>query len=104
MTWGDMIDGAAVYYTDNNAVRDALISCSSSDHVAKRLLISVLALECIHQITPWYARVPTDSNMADSPSRLDTSHIVQLGAKQDELDLDNCWARHAALADQWGED
>ena len=104
ITWGDMIEGAAVFYTDNNAVRDALIACSSSNLIARRQLVSVLALECIHQITPWYARVPTDSNLADKPSRLDTSQLVQLGAMQDQLDLMSCWSRHAALADQWGDD
>ena len=85
LTWGDHIGGAAVFYTDNNAVRDALISCDSSNHVAKRLLISVLALECIHQIT-----VPTDSNMSDSPSRLDTKRLVHLGAEHDVVILEDC--------------
>ena len=76
----------------------------SSTDVAKGLLISVLALECIHQVTPWYAPVPTDSNMSDSPSRLDTKRLVALGAGHDSLTLEDCWMRHTALTKQWGKD
>ena len=104
MTWGDRLGGAAVFYTDNNTVRDTLISCNSSNKVAKALLISVLALECVRQVTPWYARVPTDSNMSDAPSRLETSHLAGMGTMHDQLDLESCWVAHSELVEQWGED
>ena len=104
MTSGNRLGGAAVFYTDNNAVRDALISCNSSNKVAKGLLISVLALECVQQVTPWYARVPTDSYMSDAPSRMETSHLNAMGAIHDALDLERCWVEHSALLGQWGED
>ena len=59
--WGRRITDAVVIYTDNNGVRDTLISCVSRNVTARKILIATMALECIMQITPWYARVPTKS-------------------------------------------
>lgn len=64
LLWGDRITDAVVIYTDNNGVRDTLISCISRNAVARKILIATVALECTKQITPWYARVPTDSNVS----------------------------------------
>ena len=88
-----------LFHTDNTAVRDALISCNSSNQVAKGLLISVLALECIQQVTPWYARVP--SNMSDNPSRLETTRLTAIGAQHDPL---KTVGLSATLMEQWGEE
>jgi len=64
LIWGSSVS-AVVVYTDNNAVRDAMISCHTTNHVAKKILIATLSLESELQLAPWYARVPTDSNTAD---------------------------------------
>ena len=61
----DHVTDAVVIYTDNNGVRDSLISCVSRNVAAKKILVATMALECTKQITPWYARVPTDSNLSD---------------------------------------
>ena len=45
IVWSDFMNGSAVFNTDNNAVRDCLISFNTGNVVAKRLLIAVLALE-----------------------------------------------------------
>ena len=103
LIWGDRLRTETVFYTDNNAVRDALISCSTSNRVARGLLVATVALETVHQVSPWYARVPTDSNHSDGPSRQDSSKVRALGATEDELDVVDCWARHQALARKWGE-
>lgn len=60
--WGDVISDAVVIYTDNNAVRDTLIAGHATNGLAKRILVATLGLECEKQLTPWYAKVPTDSN------------------------------------------
>ena len=104
MAWSRLMSGSTVFYTDNNAVRDCLISCSTGNFVAKRMLIAVFALECLEQFTPWYAPVPTGSHMADAPSRLNVEPMLQLGVVQDKLDVSNLWARHLALAATWGEE
>ena len=66
-------------YTDNNGVRDILISCVTRHAVARSILTATLALEAMLQITPWYARVPTDSNLSDSPSRFSLDKLLAMG-------------------------
>ena len=38
-------NSALVVYTDNNAVRDAMISCHTSNVVARRVLVAALSIE-----------------------------------------------------------
>ena len=102
LLWSDTVSGSVVFYTDNNAVRDVMISCSTSNGVAKGLLIATLALEGLKQISPWYARVPTDSNLSDGPSRMRNEKVLKLGAVRDSLDVQRCWDQHVALALEWG--
>jgi len=46
--------GAVVTYTDNNAVRDALIAGHTASSLARKILIATLGLESELQLTPWY--------------------------------------------------
>ena len=39
----------------------------------------LLKLEMASNVTPWYARVPTPSNVADSPSWGDTKQLIDQG-------------------------
>jgi hypothetical protein len=56
-------------------------------------------------VDPWYARVlPTDSNLADGPSRLRLEQVLQLGASACEIDALQCWDALLAYARKWGED
>ena len=78
LEWGHLVSSAAVIYTDNNAVRDTLISCGTSNPTARLLLVATLALECEVQLTPWCSRVPTDSHSSDAPSRLSCKDLLML--------------------------
>ena len=78
--WGLDVTDAVVIYTDNNGVRDTLISCNTRNKIAREILIATLAIEGVLQIIPWYARVPTDSNYAGAPSRLSYEKRLSLGA------------------------
>jgi len=102
--WGDVVSNALVIYTDNNAVRDALITGHTNNVVAKRILLATLGLECEKQLTPWYARVPTDSNTADGPSRLRVESLLKLGVHSCDFDVSSCWDALLALAVKWGEE
>ena len=102
LLWGDLMGGSAVIYTDNNALGDSLISCNTSNGVGRTILVASLALEFNKQICPWYARVPTDSNLADGPSRLDFSRVRALGAMLEHVDAADCWAQLSALSETWG--
>lgn len=101
--WGDVIIDAVVIYTDNNGVRDALISCGTRNAVAKQILTATLVLESTKQITPWYARVPTDSNLSDGPSRFSCNKVISMGASRCDVSGEECWAQLRALNEKWGE-
>ena len=103
LIWGSSVSSAVVVYTDNNAVRDAMISCHTTNTVAKKILIATLSLESELQLAPWYARVPTDSNTADNPSRLTTSPLLKMGAKQCEVCVEERWGVLVTRAESWGE-
>ena len=85
-------------------VRDALIAVHRTNARAKGILVATLGLECEKQLTPWYARVPTDSNLADEPSRLKAERVLQLGACPCDVDVSQCWAALLAYAEKWGEE
>ena len=59
---------AFVCFMDNNSARDVAISGCGRNSVANSLIEFLLKLEMASNVTPWYARVPTPSNVADSPS------------------------------------
>ena len=101
--WNAMITGALVIYTDNNAVRDAMISCNTKNSVARSILVATLILESERCLWPWYSRVPTDSNFADAPSRFSISKLLQLGAVRYCLDVGKCWEHVEATSKIWGE-
>ena len=102
--WAGWVNSAVVVYTDNNAVRDAMISCHTSNVVARRVLIAALSIESEYYLAPWYARVPTDSNLADDTSRLSIRHLQELGAQQSELNLNDCWDALVTRANKWGDE
>ena len=56
---------AVVVYTDNDAVRDCLISCNTSSSNARPILDPYLKVEFQISFNAWMSRVPTDSNIAD---------------------------------------
>ena len=101
--WGSDFSDAVVIFTDNNGVRDTLISCNARSKIARDILTATLAVESTSQITPWYARVPTDSNIANDPSRFSCDKLLSLGAVQCIVDGGSCWAEVSALSESWGE-
>lgn len=102
--WGRLITDAVVICTDNNGVRDTLIACSTRNAVARKILTATRAVESTLQLTPWYARVPTDSNFSDGPSRFCCQKLLAMGAIRCRLDGDECWAELLSLSEKWGED
>ena len=54
---------------DNNGTRDVAINGSARTFPGSSLVASLLAQEDAACVTAWYARVPSQSNIADPPSR-----------------------------------
>ena len=62
-------DSQVVIYTDNDGVRDCLIACQTDSLNGRQILDACLRAEFGLRGNFWFARVPTDSNIADWPSR-----------------------------------
>ena len=68
--WRYKLEGIPVVcFVDNNSARDVAISGTGRNATARALIGFLLKLEMAACTAPWYARVPTPSNVADEPSR-----------------------------------
>ena len=85
--WGKLLSSRqVVFYVDNDGVRDVLISCNTAHPVGSVLLTSVLELEGALAISSWFTRVPSKSNIADSPSRGEIADLIALKAKHEQVE------------------
>ena len=90
--WRQFITNCAVVvYTDNDAVRDCLIACNTSSSNARPILDLYLKVEFQSSFNAWMSRVPTDSNIADAPSRGDCESLRALGASETHVNVEMVW-------------
>ena len=88
IVWRQFITNCAVVvYTDNDAVRDCLIACNTSSCNARPILDLYLKVEFQSSFNAWMSRVPTDSNIADAPSRGDCKSLHELGASETNVNV-----------------
>ena len=89
--WGEVLSSRqVVFYVDNDGVRDALISCNTSDPVGSVLLTKVLEKESACAISSWFTRVPSKSNVADDPSRGEIDQLIAAQAKPEQVEPVAC--------------
>ena len=82
LTWIRRLEGRrCIYFIDNDSARVALVKQYSPVLSSLRILIQCTTLDALHLMVPWYARVPTASNPADGPSRLDDKDLRAVGSK-----------------------
>ena len=68
--WQDHLQGCQlVCFVDNNGVRDSLISCRTRAVSARDILTATLRMGDTLNVGSWFARAPTEANVADNPSR-----------------------------------
>ena len=80
--WRSIIGSSSVIcFVDNNSARDVAISGCGRNCVASILVEFLLKLEMATNVTPWYTRVPTPSNIADDPSRGVVQYLIESGAE-----------------------
>ena len=91
--WSREVAGSQlVVFIDNNAVRDSLISCDTSNKTALIILNAILQLEDKVKALAWYTRVPSPSNIAGDPSRQDCAFLRSLKCQEDKVDMDDILA------------
>jgi hypothetical protein len=70
-TWEKYLKGKRVIYLiDNESARLSLVKCYSPVLASLRLVLDCMEFDQSMASHPWYARVPTHSNIADDPSRM----------------------------------
>ena len=74
-----------VFYLDNDAARSGLIKGAGATLEASELIREFTCHEMQLQCMTWFARVPTHSNVADGPSRLDFRARILKGAVKEEI-------------------
>ena len=80
--WKSALGSSSIIcFVDNNSARDVAISGCGRNSVANVLVEFLLKLEMATNVTPWYTRVPTPSNIADEPSRGSIQTLLESGAE-----------------------
>ena len=70
LTWQSRLRGQrVVFFVDNESARLAAIKSYSPILASTKILADISLFDHVHEVYPWYARVPTFSNISDGPSR-----------------------------------
>ena len=64
------VDTLLVHYIDNDAACSALVRADGATGLARALVNQYVDYEYKCKFFPWFARVPSHSNLSDEPSRL----------------------------------
>ena len=89
LVWRSLIKGChVVFYGDNDAARASLIAGRGSTSVGEKILSSFVTYEFSLQLKVWFSRVPTSSNIADGPGRLDCELVEGLHSTLVEVPWD----------------
>ncbi len=70
-----------------DGARHCLINLSCKSGLIRSVLASLALLQAKHPMLPWYSRVPSTSNCADDPSRLQFEKLRLAGCVQVFPDL-----------------
>ena len=66
----------AIYFIDNDGVKEALVKGSTNSDACKKILRECLIQDSQSHAMSWYSRVSSPSNISDGPSRLDFSEVL----------------------------
>ena len=81
LLWQHLFGGSqVVHYIDNESVRLALLRGSGETEIARLVAAKIMDAEFTAGTKSWYARVASESNIADAPSRLDFKLLETLGS------------------------
>ena len=86
--WREYICGApVVFYIDNDAARSAFIQGVGATNMSKLFTETFVTLEFRLRILSWFGRVPSHSNLADAPSRLQFNDPLLRACKRIHLNF-----------------
>ena len=92
LTWsGRMTGRRVIYFIDNDSARMASIKSYSPAKPSLEIVMSCVEWDGLNNSTAWYARVPTESNIADAPSRMDRTFCNSIRGRTLSPVLPNGW-------------
>ena len=87
--WSKLMEKRQVLiFVDNDGARHSWIKGSADSVHAMRMIHKGTLLEAQLEVQPYFCRVPTMSNIADGPSRLDFRMCFALGAEEFKVPMD----------------
>ena len=66
-----------IYFIDNDGVKEAMVKGTTDSLACKKILRECMVQDSKNHSMSWYARIPSPSNIADGPSRLDFSQVEE---------------------------
>ncbi|CAE7211512.1 SLC24A2 [Symbiodinium sp. CCMP2592] len=94
--WSSYIDGErCIFFVDHSGVLSACINSNSIDASWRSLLLHLEAADEARPCLPWFHRVPSQSNIADPPSRGRWDELAFLGPVT--RDVPTCFVTGATL-------
>ena len=79
--WSDYVDSErCIFFVDHSGVLSACINSNSIDASWRSLLLHLEAADEARPCLPWFHRVPSQSNIADPPSRGNWAELEFLGS------------------------
>ena len=82
-TWATRMEGRdCITFIDNNSARFGLLRGFSQVCASAAIVDAFWLLDARLGVSSWLARVPSPSNIADGPSRLDFTESVSMGGRQ----------------------
>ena len=86
VVWAELLkESFLLTFIDNESAKFALIAGSSPVDASSHLVAASGELDALLGIRQWCCRVPTASNIADAPSRLEFGTLVSMGATAHQL-------------------
>jgi hypothetical protein len=77
--WKEEMQGRRVFaFVDNDSARDSLVAAFSPSAHSMNIIYRFLEMDLSSVSHFWFARVPSKSNIADGPSRLDFDEVSAL--------------------------
>jgi hypothetical protein len=100
LTWSQHLCGRdVILFIDNEGAREALVHGNIRSLANIDLLSQVTQAEVVLNSRTWYARVPSESNPADAPSRLD---FAALRACRGSKQCQPIWPKLADRGEKYG--
>ena len=88
--WKDQLRSKCIFvFIDNEGARSAWINGFANTRAARHMLHVGTLIESSLSVHPYFARVPTHSNLGDAPSRGKFDVIRRLGGKRTMVPYDN---------------